>query len=297
MDDAGNLREPTELVAPERPTAVATSVVATGTSGRQGANPIRGGRVRQLTPIVREAAARPAERSILYLSASVIRSQITRYPQAGDMVDAELARQGWYPGRPVGGSLTLLAALIGSWVDRDEFGGRDWMLERAAEFMYANEDEQVIRIGRNISTPANIVEQLQMHHTLLEMAVFPRHLLDDEEAALHGLAGGLDTVIEVYDATVNEIVMYGATTSPTRARWIVRYPNGTYGASLCNGTDDQLPGPGPAEDRPREPPPRANRTARMRREGLATILAIRRPQTYRLPCRGPTMREIRLNPT
>ena len=149
----------------------------------------------------------------------------------------------------------MLAALIGSWVDRDEFGGPDWMLERAAEFMYANEDEPVIRIGRNITTPANMVEQLQMHHTLLEMAAFPRHLLGEEEAALHGLAGGLDTVIEVYDATANEIVMHGATTSPTRARWIVRYPNGTYGASLCNGTDDQLPGPGPAEDRPREPPP------------------------------------------
>ena len=139
MDDAGNLREPTELVAPERPTAEATTIVVDVASGRQGANPIRGARVRQLTPIVREAAARPAERSILYLSASVIRSQITRYPQAGDTVDAELARQGWYPGRPVGGSLTLLAASIGSWVDRDDFGGPDWMLERAAEYMYANE--------------------------------------------------------------------------------------------------------------------------------------------------------------
>ena len=46
-----------------------------------------------------------------------------------------------------------------------------------------------------------------------------------------------------------------APNSPSRARWIVRYPNGMYGASLREGLDDQLPGPGPAEDRPREPPP------------------------------------------
>ena len=149
----------------------------------------------------------------------------------------------------------MLAALIGSWVDRDDLGGPDWMLERAAEYMYANEAEQVIRIGRTIMTPANLVEQFQMQHTLFDITAFPRHLLGEKEAALHGLAGGLDTVIEVYDATANEIVTYGATTSPTRARWIVRYPNGTYGASLCRGLDDQLPGPGPAEDRPREPPP------------------------------------------
>ena len=83
-----------------------------------------------------------------------------------------------------------------------------------------------------------------MQHTHLEIASFPRHLLGEEEAALHGLAGGLDTVIEVYDATANEIVTYGTATSPTRARWIVRYPNGTYGASLIKGVDDQLPGPG-----------------------------------------------------
>ena len=98
-------------------------------------------------------------------------------------------------------------------------------------------------------------ERRALRALLLEIASFPRHILGEEEAALHGLAGGLDTVIEVYDATANEIVTYGAETSPTRTRWLVRYPNGTYGASLIIGVDDQLPGPGPAEDRPREPPP------------------------------------------
>ena len=162
MDDAGNLREPPTLVAsPLRPVE-ATGAATTVAPAQPDIHRIRRERVRQLTPILRDATARPAERSIMYLSASEIRSQITRYPQAGDTVDNELARQGWYPGRPVGGSLTLLAALIGSWVDRDNFGAPDWMLERAAEYMYANEEEQVIKIGRTTTTPANLVEQLQM---------------------------------------------------------------------------------------------------------------------------------------
>ena len=58
------------------------------------------------------------------------------------------------------------------------------------------------------------------------MAAYPRLLLGDEEIALHGLAGGLDSVIDVYDVTANEIVTFGSTTFPSRARWIVRYPNG-----------------------------------------------------------------------
>ena len=85
---------------------------------------------------------------------------------------------------------------------------------------------------------------------LIDMEAYPRLLLGDEEIALHGLAGGLDSVINVYDVTANEIVTFGSTTSPSIARWIVRYPNGTYGASLLDGVDDQLPGP-PA-DRPKE---------------------------------------------
>ena len=87
---------------------------------------------------------------------------------------------------------------------------------------------------------------------LIDMAAYPRLLLGDEEIALHGLAGGLDSVIDVYDVTSNEIVTFGSTTSPPRARWIVRYPNETYGESLLEGIDDQLPGH-PA-DRPRELP-------------------------------------------
>ena len=141
----------------------------------------------------------------------------------------------------------MLAAIIGSWVDRDDFGAPEWMLGCATEHMYANEVEQVIRIGGMTTTTASLVEQFQMQHTLFEMAAYPRLLLGEEEAALHGLAGGLDTVIEVYDATANEIVTFGAPTLPSKARWIVRYPNGTYGASLRKGLDDQLSGPGPAE--------------------------------------------------
>ena len=190
----------------------------------------------------------------------------------------------------------MLAALIGSWNDRDSFGAPDWMLERAAEYMYANEEEQVIKIGRTTTTPARLVEQLQMQHTLLEIASFPRHILGEEEAALHGLAGGLDTVIEVYDATANEIVTYGTETSPTRTRWLVRYPNGTYGASLIIGVDDQLPGPGPAEDRPREPPPQASRTDRTMHKEQAIILATWRVPIYRQLCRGPTWWVTKLNP-
>ena len=186
MDDAGNLRQPPALAASTRNMEEAAGVATTVAPVRPEITRIRRERVRQLTPIVRDASARPAERSIMYLSANDIRSQITRYPQAGEMVDNELARQGWFPGRPVGGSLSLLAALIGSWVDRDNLGAPDWMLERAAEYMYANEEEQVVTIGRIITTPADLVAQLQMQHTLLEIASFSRHLLGEEEAALHG---------------------------------------------------------------------------------------------------------------
>ena len=113
MDDAGNLTERVvPAPGPTRPAGEAGAVM-TEAVARPAVSRIHRERVRQLTPIVRDATARPAERSIMYLSANEIRSQITRYPQAGETVETELARQGWYPGRPVGGSLTLLAALIG----------------------------------------------------------------------------------------------------------------------------------------------------------------------------------------
>ena len=80
-------------------------------------------RARQLAPLVRDTNARPAERSIMHLEVPKICAQITRCPQAGKAVNDELARQGWYPGRPaVGGSLKMLAALIGSRVDRVNLG-------------------------------------------------------------------------------------------------------------------------------------------------------------------------------
>ena len=92
----------------------------------------------------------------------------------------------------------MLAALIGSWVDQGALGAPEWMLGRAAEYMYANEEELVIRIGGMTITPSSLVEQFRMHQTLFDMAAYPRLLLNEVEVALHGLAGGLDKVIEVY---------------------------------------------------------------------------------------------------
>ena len=105
-------------------------------------------RARPLTPTVRETAARPAESPIMWLSGTEIRAPITRNPQADEMITAEQDRKEWYPGRPDGGSLTMLAAIIGSLVDDTSIGSPGWMLERAAECMHVNEEEMVIRIGR-----------------------------------------------------------------------------------------------------------------------------------------------------
>ena len=74
----------------------------------------------------------------------------------------------------------MLAALIGSWVDQGELGAPEWMLGRAAEYMYANEEEQVIQIGGMTTTPASLVQQFRMPQTLVDMAAYPRLLLGDE---------------------------------------------------------------------------------------------------------------------
>ena len=111
------------------------------------------------------------------------------------------------------------------------------MLARAAKYMYANEEELVIRIGGTTITPFSLVGRFRMNQTLFDMAAYPRLLLGDEEVALHGLAGGLDSMIDVYDVTANEIVTFGAAASPSSARWIVRYPNGTYGVCLLESID------------------------------------------------------------
>ena len=74
----------------------------------------------------------------MQLTASAIRARITRYPQAYEMVNTELARQGWYPERPIGGSLALLAALIGSLVNDMGSESSRWMLGQAAEYLFAN---------------------------------------------------------------------------------------------------------------------------------------------------------------
>ena len=72
----------------------------------------------------------------------------------------------------------------------------------------------------------------------------PRLRMRDEEATLHGLAGGLNTIIEVYDVGANVIVTHWPSRpTPNRARWIVRYPNGSYSASLSREADRAGPGP------------------------------------------------------
>ena len=149
----------------------------------------------------------------------------------------------------------MLAAIIGSFVDTDGSLALEpsLMLERAAEHMGANDQELIIRIGPETVTPAALRSRLRMVHGWMDVMDNPRLILTDEEYALHGLAGGLDTLLQVYDVQAGDIVTYGQETSPMRARWIVRYPDGAYGACLVEGTPEGQPGP--AEDRPREPPP------------------------------------------
>ena len=102
------------------------------------------------------------------------------------------------------------------------------------------------------------------------MAANPRLLLGDEEAALHALAGGLDTIIEVFDVTTNETVSFGSATTPTRVRWIVRYSNGTNKASLVEGSDSQQPDRQPIGHGNHRP---ASRTGRRRHREPGIILA------------------------
>ena len=79
-------------------------------------------------------------------------------------------------------------------------------MDRAAEYLYANEDEMVIAIKQWTLTPATLVQQLRMSHNLFEIAANPRLILGDEKTNLHRLAGGLGTRINVFDIKVNKTV-------------------------------------------------------------------------------------------
>ena len=134
----------------------------------------------------------------------------------------------------------------------------------------ANEEEMVIAIRRWTITPAVLIQQFRTTHTLYECAANPRMLLGDKEAALHGLAGGLDTIIEVLDVAANEIITFGSATSPTRAQWIVLYPNWTHKLALSKKASTSNQGRhsiGQGGPRPE------NRIGRMMRRKPDTILA------------------------
>ena len=86
-----------------------------------------------------------------------------------------------------GEALTVLAAIIGSLVDTDGLEWPGWMMDQVAEYLYANEGEMVIQMGQRTLSPAILVEQFRMRHSLHDIAEHPWLLLSDEEATLHGL--------------------------------------------------------------------------------------------------------------
>ena len=87
-----------------------------------------------------------------------------------------------------------------------------------------------------------MIQHFNMGYNFKDIMDEPRLLLRDEEATLHSLAGGLNTAIEVYDVGANEIVTFQPSKStPSRTRWIIRHPNGMYGAALERDAE----GPGP----------------------------------------------------
>ena len=86
-----------------------------------------------------------------------------------------------------GGALTVLATIIGSLVDTDGLEWPGWMMDQVAEYLYANEGEMVIQIGQWTLSPAILVDQFRMRHSLHDIAEHPWLLLSDEEATLHGL--------------------------------------------------------------------------------------------------------------
>ena len=71
-------------------------------------------RIRQLSPTSPGHITRPPGSSIWFVAAPAIRSQITRHPQAGELINTALGLRGWIPGRLIDGTNTMFAALIES---------------------------------------------------------------------------------------------------------------------------------------------------------------------------------------
>ena len=71
-------------------------------------------RIRQVSPSSPGLVLHPPGSSIWYLSAPAKWPQITGHPQAGELANTALGLSGWIPGRPIGGTNTMFAALIGS---------------------------------------------------------------------------------------------------------------------------------------------------------------------------------------
>ena len=146
----------------------------------------------------------------------------------------------------------MFAALIGSWDDPSRPADAPYeMLAQAVEYLDSNTDEPIIGLRQCMMSPQTMLQHYNMGFSFDDIMDEPRLLLRDEEATLHSLAGGLNTVIDVYDVGAKEIVTFRPNRdTPTSTRWIVRYPNGTYGAAL----DREAMGSGPAvpQDRDRE---------------------------------------------
>ena len=130
-------------------------------------------------------------------------------------------------------------------------------------------------------SPETMIRHFSMGVSFEDISEDPRLLLRDEEAALHSLAGGLNIVIDVYDVGANEIVTFSPSRrTPNRTRWIIRYPNGMFGAARERDAVGQEPGP--AQDRDREEY-RENRSDQAKRKGQGitpiTPLQARSPAT------------------
>ena len=103
----------------------------------------------------------------------------------------------------------MFAALIGSWDDKDNpVEAPHEMLSLAIEYLDSSAAEPVIGLGQWVLSPQTMVRHFRRGANLGDILQEPRLLRRDEEATLHGLAGGLDTVIDMYDVGANKIVTF-----------------------------------------------------------------------------------------
>ena len=184
MDEAGNLGD--FDMSPEPP-AIDVRASELGpaqqptVSGRA-APTVPGLRIRQLSPTV--PTVHPPGQSIWFLQPQAIRAQITRHPQPGELVTTALGLRGWIPGRPIGGTNTLFAALIGSWSDpRRQIEAPHEMLAQAIEYLDANAGEACIGLGQWMMSPETMIQHFNMGYNYSDIMEEPRLLIRDEEAA------------------------------------------------------------------------------------------------------------------